>query len=124
MCGISGYFNKNGANEIDLQRMNNAIYHRGPDEVGVFVRGNVALGQQRLSIIDLSNGQQPMSNEDGSIWITFNGEIYNFQEIKKTLVDKHSFKTNSDTEVIIHLYEEKGVKCLDDLRGHVFLCNL
>lgn len=117
MCGISGYINKNGANEVDLQRMNSALYHRGPDEVGTFVRGNVALGQQRLSIIDLSNGQQPMSNEDGSIWITFNGEIYNFQEIKKTLNDKHFFKTNSDTEVIIHLYEEKGVKCLNDLRG-------
>ena len=117
MCGISGYINKNGANETDLQRMNNAIFHRGPDEVGVFVRGKVALGQQRLSIIDLSNGQQPMSNEDGSIWITFNGEIYNFQDIKKTLIDKHNFRTNSDTEVIIHLYEEKGIKCLDDLRG-------
>jgi asparagine synthase (glutamine-hydrolysing) len=101
------------------------LAHRGPDDEGVHLadfpseagRGRVALGNRRLSIIDLPGGHQPMSNEDGSIWITFNGEIYNFQEIRRRLRSRHRFKTNSDTEVIIHLYEERGPECLQELRG-------
>jgi len=117
MCGITGFINAKGVKKINILKMNNTIRHRGPDDSRIFIRENVGLGQQRLSIIDLDGGQQPMSNEDRSIWITFNGEIYNFKEIRKELEDKHQFKTNSDTEVIIHLYEEKGERCLEDLRG-------
>jgi len=94
-----------------------AIEHRGPDGQGIFVRQNVGLGHRRLSIIDLEGGRQPMANEDGSVWITFNGEIYNYQEIRPGLEERHHFKTRSDTEVILHLYEEKGTDCLKDLRG-------
>jgi len=97
--------------------MASAIAHRGPDGQGIFTRGPVGLGHRRLSIIDLEGGRQPMSNEDDSIWITFNGEIYNYPEIRRGLEARHRFKTRSDTEVILHLYEEKGEKCLDDLRG-------
>ncbi len=117
MCGITGYINSEGVDERDILRMNQAISHRGPDDVGVYVNGTVGLGQQRLSIIDLAGGQQPMSNEYGSIWITFNGEIYNFKEIRQKLEASHHFSTNSDTEVIVHLYEEKGEECLKELRG-------
>jgi asparagine synthase (glutamine-hydrolysing) len=99
--------------------MNRAVQHRGPDDFGLFMDSNhnAGLGHRRLSIIDLSGGKQPMSNEDGSLWITFNGEIYNYQDIKKQLTDHHNFKTKSDTEVILHLYEEKGEECLKYLRG-------
>jgi asparagine synthase (glutamine-hydrolysing) len=117
MCGIVGYINPSGVTESDIQRMSKAVFHRGPDETGAFIKNGVGLGQQRLSIIDLGTGQQPMCNEDGKIWITFNGEIYNFKDIKPDLEKRHHFKTNSDTEVIIHLYEEKGEACLQDLRG-------
>lgn len=117
MCGITGYINPAGVKDSDIDTMNNAVKHRGPDDAGIFTRNSVGLGHRRLSIIDLGNGHQPMSNADGTIWITFNGEIYNYQEVKQTLVDKYSFKTNSDTEVIIHLYEEKGEECLQELRG-------
>ena len=117
MCGITGYINPLGVSESDINIMNNAIMHRGPDDAGIYTKNSVGLGHRRLSIIDLGNGHQPMSNEDGTIWITFNGEIYNYQEIRETLVTKYSFKTNSDTEVIIHLYEEKGEECLKNLRG-------
>lgn len=99
--------------------MNHALRHRGPDDEGVFVDKNVGLGHQRLSIIDTSSlGHQPMSNEDGTIWITFNGEIYNHQILRSRLERQgHSFSSNSDTEVIVHLYEETGLNCLDELRG-------
>ena len=87
--------------------MADRIIHRGPDEEGYYVDDDVALGHRRLSIIDLSNGKQPMFNEDGSIAVVYNGEIYNFQEIREDLVNKgHSFKTNSDTEILVHGYEE------------------
>jgi asparagine synthase (glutamine-hydrolysing) len=117
MCGITGYINPAGVTDSDIDVMNNAVKHRGPDDSGIFTKNSVGLGQRRLSIIDLGNGHQPMSNGDGTVWITFNGEIYNYQEIKDKLVNKYNFKTNSDTEVIIHLYEEKGEECLQDLRG-------
>jgi asparagine synthase (glutamine-hydrolysing) len=97
--------------------MTSALRHRGPDGQGIFHDRDVGFGHRRLSIIDLDGGGQPMANEDGSIRITFNGEIYNFEEIRKGLEDKHRFASRSDTEVILHLYEEKGEKCLDDLRG-------
>jgi asparagine synthase (glutamine-hydrolysing) len=94
------------------------IRHRGPDDEGYYVSGPVALGFRRLSIIDLKSGHQPLSNEDGSIWIVFNGEIYNYQELRAFLLSKgHVFKTRTDTEVIVHLYEELGPGCLQKLRG-------
>ncbi|MBF0468370.1 MAG: asparagine synthase (glutamine-hydrolyzing) [Desulfamplus sp.] len=105
-----------------LKRMASTIVHRGPDEDGFYINesnnGNVGLAHRRLSIIDLASGQQPLSNEDHSIWITFNGEIYNFQDLKKELENKgHSFRTNSDTEAIVHAYEEWGTDAIAMLRG-------
>jgi asparagine synthase (glutamine-hydrolysing) len=98
--------------------MTEIISHRGPDDEGYYTDAHAALGFRRLSIIDLTTGHQPMCNEDGSIWIVFNGEIYNFHEIKPILEQKgHVFKTHSDTEVIVHAYEEWGVGCLDRLNG-------
>ena len=119
MCGIAGYLNPKGVGESDLRKMNHALQHRGPDDMGIFVDSErvVGLGHRRLSIIDLEGGRQPMSNEDNTVWITFNGEIYNFQEIKKELKERHHFKTKSDTEVILHLYEEIGEDCVKHLRG-------
>jgi asparagine synthase (glutamine-hydrolysing) len=117
MCGITGYINKTSVSKADIQLMNDAVQHRGPDDEGIFIRDNIGLGHRRLSIIDLGTGQQPMSNSDGTVWITFNGEIYNYKDLKKQLAGKCEFKTNSDTEVIIHLYEQNGVDCLKDIRG-------
>ncbi len=119
MCGIAGIIRFDqpiGADEI--QRMTSALKHRGPDGEGFWVEKNIALGHRRLSIIDLISGKQPMCNEDGSIWITFNGEIYNFLELRSDLSEKgHLFKTKSDTEVIVHAYEEWGDECVNRFRG-------
>ncbi len=94
------------------------IRHRGPDDEGSYVSGPIGLGFRRLSIIDLQSGHQPLSNENGTVWIVFNGEIYNYQELRNFLLTKgHTFKTQSDTEVIVHLYEELGPRCLEKLRG-------
>lgn len=117
MCGICGKIDPNGVKQEEIQKMASALAHRGPDDNGFFISKNVGFGHQRLSIIDLDSGQQPMSNEDGDVWITFNGEIYNYQEIRKGLEKGHEFKTKSDTEVILHLYEDKGEKCIRYLRG-------
>ena len=122
MCGITGRLNyqpDRPASAELIRRMNHVLRHRGPDDEGVFIRNNVGLGQQRLAIIDTSErGHQPMCNEDGTIWITFNGEIYNHPELRAGLEARgHVFRSNSDTEAIVHLYEEKGVDCLRDLRG-------
>lgn len=117
MCGITGSLNPDGVRESDIERMNEAIRHRGPDGAGIFVKGKIGFGHRRLSIIDLAGGRQPMANADGTLWITFNGEIYNYREIRKELESRYEFKTHSDTEVILHLYEEKGEACLRDLRG-------
>jgi len=121
MCGISGILNLKNPATIDinnLRRMTYALRHRGPDETGAYVDDWIGLAQSRLSIIDLSSGSQPIHNEDKSIWIVFNGEIFNYPEIRESLVKLgHRFYTTSDTEVIIHLYEEKKEKCLDDLNG-------
>jgi asparagine synthase (glutamine-hydrolysing) len=94
-----------------------AIAHRGPDGDGIYGEGPALLGHKRLAIIDLESGRQPMSNEDGSIWITFNGEIYNYVELRRELARHHTFRTQSDTEVILHLYEELGERCLERLNG-------
>jgi asparagine synthase (glutamine-hydrolysing) len=121
MCGISGiiYTDKNRKTETAvLKRMTDAIYHRGPDDEGFYINNNVGLGFRRLSIIDLAAGHQPLSNENSSIQLIFNGEIYNYLEQRESLLKKgHKFKTVSDTEVILHLYEEYGVDCLKYLRG-------
>lgn len=119
MCGIAGCFSRNKAKRADIEKMITALQHRGPDDFGVFIDKDqqMCLGHRRLSIIDLAGGKQPMTNEDESLWITFNGEIYNYNEIKKNLRDPHVFKTNSDTEVILHLYEEHGADCVKYLRG-------
>lgn len=121
MCGIVGIFDTYGRSEIDrelLHQMNETQYHRGPDAGGLYIESGVGLGHRRLSIIDLSTGKQPMANEDESVWVTFNGEIYNFPELSDELVSAgHQFKTHSDTEVIVHAWEEWGEKCVERFRG-------
>lgn len=119
MCGIVGYINKEkNANELVINKMLTRIKHRGPDECGIYVNNNFAFGSVRLSIIDISGGQQPMPNEDLSLWIAFNGEIFNYVELRKELEEiGHHFRTHSDTEVIVHLYEEYGESCLNKLNG-------
>jgi len=122
MCGIVGIYHFEKERNVDaamLKSMTDQLLHRGPDGEGYFVRGNVGLGFRRLSIIDLSAaGSQPMCNEDGTVWIIFNGEIYNFQTLRRELAGKgHTFHTATDTETIIHLYEEEGVNCLRRLNG-------
>ena len=121
MCGICGKlaFDPEAKIEPDLlKQMADAIVHRGPDDEGYYVKNQIGLGFRRLSIIDLSGGHQPLSNEDGSIWIVFNGEIYNYAELRAELLSKgHAFRTKSDTEVIVHLYEEYGRDCVTKLRG-------
>jgi asparagine synthase (glutamine-hydrolysing) len=122
MCGICGKVNRDPDAPMDegaIRRMAGLLAHRGPDGEGVFVKDHVGLGHRRLAIIDLSPaGRQPMSNEDGSIWIVFNGEIYNFRELRAALIQTgHTFRSKSDTEVIVHLYEDRGLEALHALRG-------
>lgn len=119
MCGIVGYIKNSGtADRSVLERMNAAIAHRGPDDDGFFIEGGAALAMRRLSIIDVAGGRQPIHNEDRSKWIVFNGEIYNFQEIRDDLEKRgHRFYTKSDTETVVHLYDEYGPDCVNHLRG-------
>ena len=121
MCGISGIVFRDrdrGVNYDDLKRMCRTLIHRGPDDEGFFVKGNVGLGMRRLKVIDLATGHQPIANEDGSIWIIFNGEIYNYPELRRLLEQKgHIFTTRSDTETILHAYEEYGDACVTRLNG-------
>lgn len=121
VCGICGkiYFDPEArVDEALIHRMADVIRHRGPDESGFYVNHHIGLGHRRLSIIDLSTGQQPMCNFRNDIWIVFNGEIYNFPELRKTLATRgYQFRTTSDTEVIIHLYDEYGASCVNYLRG-------
>ena len=117
MCGIAGFVGRGDHN--DLKKMIASIKHRGPDDEGIFIGGNVGLAHARLSIIDLSSaGHQPMFNKDKTVALVLNGEIYNFQELKKSLIDKgYQFQSKTDTEVIINLYEELGEKCFEKLNG-------
>ena len=113
MCGICGKIYHTADKKVDealVKRMSSVLNHRGPDDEGVYVKNNVGLAHKRLSIIDLTPaGHQPMSNEDGTIWVVFNGEIYNYLQLRDTLQAKgHKFSSHTDTETIIHLYEEKG----------------
>ena len=120
MCGIAGIFGIRGqpVDQGEVQAMCDALVLRGPDDEGYYTNGNVGLGMRRLSIIDLATGQQPVRNEDGSIQVVLNGEIYNFQELRAEMEARgHRFYTASDTEVIVHLYEEYGVECVHKLRG-------
>jgi len=121
MCGICGkvHFDLNRpVNQNDIHKMTDLITHRGPDDSGYYFKENVGFGFRRLSIIDLNNGHQPLSNEDGTIWIVFNGEIYNHLTLREELIKRgHQFKTKSDTETIVHLYEEYGSDCVNHLRG-------
>ena len=119
MCGIAGYLSGRGAANADLLRdMCDVIRHRGPDDAGYLNDGPAGLGMRRLSIIDLNTGHQPISNEDGTIWTVFNGEIYNFVELRDWLESRgHRFRTRTDTEVLVHLYEEEGAGSVARLRG-------
>ncbi|HWF19263.1 MAG TPA: asparagine synthase (glutamine-hydrolyzing) [Verrucomicrobiae bacterium] len=121
MCGIAGKLVFDASAKVetaDIQAMLGPMSHRGPDGQGIHLDRNVGLGHLRLSIIDLSTGAQPMTNEDKTVWVVFNGEIYNFQELRKRLLAKgHVFQSHSDTEVIIHLYEDLGPDCVRELRG-------
>jgi asparagine synthase (glutamine-hydrolysing) len=121
MCGICGKLMLNGQATVSpalVKAMADTIQHRGPDDEGYYVSGPIGLGFRRLSIIDLTTGHQPLSNEDGTVQIIFNGEIYNYRELRAFLLSKgHVFKTRSDTEVIVHLYEEFGPGCVEKLRG-------
>ena len=120
MCGIAGIINLNGKPVSDkiLSEMNSSQHHRGPDEGDIKIFSNVGLAHKRLSIIDLSDGNQPMTNEDQSLWLTFNGEIYNYIELREKLLKQgHTFKTSSDSETIVHLYEEYGKECVNHLEG-------
>jgi asparagine synthase (glutamine-hydrolysing) len=121
MCGIAGQFNFQRHEPVEREtivRMARSIAHRGPDDEGFFIAGPIGLGFRRLSIIDLAGGHQPMSNSEGTVWIIFNGEIYNYKELRAELQSKgHQFRTNSDTEVIIHGYEEWGTDVFNHLNG-------
>src|SRR5205809_6870735 len=126
MCGIAGFIDcwdtKNVREREDcariLENMCEVIRYRGPDDSGSFIKDGVALGMRRLSIIDLAGGHQPISGEDGMATIVFNGEIYNYRELRSQLESRgHRFQTNSDTEAIVHAYEEYGPSCVNHLRG-------
>jgi asparagine synthase (glutamine-hydrolysing) len=121
MCGICGVYNfgtGEPADQAALKRATDAMAHRGPDDEGFYLDGPLGLGNRRLSIIDLPGGHQPIANEDESIWITFNGEIYNYRDLRPDLLVRgHQFRTNSDTETILHLYEEYDLGFLEHLRG-------
>ena len=119
MCGIAGYFTPDRrADTGSVRAMCDQIRHRGPDDDGYHVDSGCAIGMRRLAIIDLNTGHQPISNEDGSLWVVFNGEIYNYQELREDLIARgHRFTTNSDTEALVHLYEQYGPDGIERLRG-------
>ena len=121
MCGIAGRFNYDPARAVDagvLEAMTDSIAHRGPDSAGYYRAPGIGLGHRRLSIIDLATGDQPLANEDGSVQVVFNGEIYNFAEVRADLIARgHRFRTHSDTETIVHGYEEWGERCVERFRG-------
>jgi asparagine synthase (glutamine-hydrolysing) len=120
MCGIAGILSLNGTpvRRSEIEAMCQTMLHRGPDEDGFYLSSEVGLGMRRLRIIDLETGRQPAINEAGTVWAVFNGEIYNYQELRRNLIAKgHTFRTATDTETIVHLYEEYGDRCVEFLRG-------
>ncbi|MGH3116730.1 MAG: asparagine synthase (glutamine-hydrolyzing) [Gaiellales bacterium] len=121
MCGIAGIVNADPSRRVwpeTLRGMCDAMIHRGPDDHGEYIDGHAAIGMRRLSIIDVRGGRQPITNEDGTIWVVLNGEIYNYRQLRKDLeTSGHRFRTTSDTEVIVHLFEEFGEACVHRLRG-------
>jgi asparagine synthase (glutamine-hydrolysing) len=120
MCGIAGIAcsEAGGVDAATIHRMCQTLVHRGPDDEGIFVKDGIGLGMRRLSIIDVAGGHQPVFNEDGSVWVVYNGEIYNFPQLRPQLEQRgHRFSTHTDTEVIVHLYEERGDECVQELRG-------
>ena len=121
MCGIVGLLDMRGKSEIDRQlltQMNQTQIHRGPDEGEIYTEPGLGFGHRRLSIMDVASGQQPLFNEDGSVVVIFNGEIYNYRDLAKQLTAAgHQFKTHCDTEVIVHAWEEWGEQCVDHFRG-------
>ena len=120
MCGIGGIIERDHQRIVDrsaVMSMMRALTHRGPDDEGYYFNGPVGLGFKRLAIIDLQTGNQPLANEDESIWIIFNGEIYNYLELRRDLVGYHDFRTQGDVEVVLHLYEDLGERCLERLNG-------
>ncbi len=123
MCGIAGLIGTEKYNETDIKKMINKIAYRGPDEQGSINLGNIFLGHARLAVVDPENGTQPMANEDKTVWVVFNGEIYNHIEIRSHLIKKgYKFKSKCDTEVLVNLWREKGVKMLDELVGMFSFC--
>ncbi len=118
MCGIFGKHAAGGVTAETIERMGKVLIHRGPDDTGIYVNGPIGIGNRRLSIIDLDGGRQPISNEDGTVWIVFNGEIYNDRSLRGELAARgHRFETSTDTEVIVHLYEDEGAACVRRLEG-------
>src|SRR5262245_44318539 len=121
MCGIAGIVKLNPEELVDearLKRMRDVLRHRGPDGEGLWIEGPVGLGHRRLAIVDVTGGQQPMSNGDGSVWITYNGEVYNHPELKARLEQSgRRYRTRSDTETVLHLYDQHGERCVEHLRG-------
>src|SRR5688500_7846039 len=120
MCGIAGIvrWNDEPVFEHEIRTMCDLMVHRGPDDHGIFVAPGVGIGMRRLSIIGLERGHQPMSNEDGTIWVVFNGEIYNFAELREELLSLgYRFRSKTDTEVLIYLYQQFGLDLLPRLRG-------
>ncbi len=121
MCGICGQYNFGSSEPVrrsDIEAMTNAMVHRGPDDEGHYIAGPLGLGFRRLSIIDLAGGHQPMSDEQESVWVVFNGEIYNFLELREELQSHgHVFRTKCDTEVIVHGYKQWGDEVLNRLNG-------
>src|SRR5579864_7212355 len=121
MCGICGIFEFDGISvipEAHLREMCATMFHRGPDDEGIYLGDGIELGFRRLSIIDVAGGHQPIANEDGRVWVMLNGEIYNYPELRHELLQQgHRFTTNSDTETIVHLYEQCGEDCFRRLRG-------
>lgn len=127
MCGIAGIYNyhsqKEPLAELNIKNMLSVIQHRGPDENGIFLGENVAMGSARLSIIDIDSGQQPLSDESGNFWIVYNGEIFNYKELRKGLEEKGiRFKTHSDTEVVVQMYATYGAECLNQFNGQFAFC--
>ena len=120
MCGIAGVLSLAGkpVAQEEVEAMCDAMVHRGPNDAGYYVANDAVIGMRRLSIIDIDGGHQPVHNEDRTVWVVFNGQIYNFKSLRTSLERQgHCFYTDTDTEVIVHLYEQYGESCVDRMRG-------